>query len=194
MKRFIIAAAVIMLMAGATAPASADITGWVGRASSDDLLIDGTTTWGGAIGFSIFRYFGAEFVVDYAPDSELPFDLEEFEDLFGVDVTMDMLFLSGNVILQYPAGGFTPYFTVGYGGFGVRISSDLLEDVEEALSGTTLYTYGFGAKVDVAPFIGIRGEWRTYRLNLDEEEFNNVLLQTENPTFSRLAVGVALTF
>jgi opacity protein-like surface antigen len=194
MKRGILAIVIVLLCIVLVIPSQADITGWLGNLSSDDLFIDGTMVWGGAVGFSFMKYFGAEFVVDYARNSELPFNLEEFEDLLGVDIIADMLFLSGNVFVQYPMDGFTPYFTMGYGGFGIRVSNDLYEDIEDILGGSTLYTYGFGLKVDVAPFIGVRGEWRSYRLNISGEDIESVLVTVENPTFSRLAGGVSITF
>ena len=196
MKRVMLAAFVALLIVGASAPAKGDITAWLGSLESDDLLIDGTQVWGGAIGFSFLKYVGVELVVDYVQNSELPFNLEELEDLFGIDVNVDMLFLSGNVIAQYPLEPVTPYATFGYGGFGIRISTDVFDDVEDALSGSTLWTWGFGAKVDVAPWIAVRGEWRNYRLNFTDEEgeLDGILGELEDPSFSRLAVGVALTF
>ena len=172
--------------------ASADITGWVGRLESDDLFIDGTTTFGGAVGFSFAKYFAFEVVVDYVRNSELPFNLEELEDAFGIDVTTDMLFISGNAVIQYPMDTITPFFTMGYGGFGMSVSNDLFDDVE-ALSGSMCFNFGFGAKVEFVPGFAIRGEWRTYRLSFDDE-IVNVLTQVENPEFSRLAIGAAVTF
>lgn len=196
MKRMMLAALVALLLVGAGAPAKADITGWIGSLESDDLLIDGTMTWGGAVGFTFLKYVGVEFVVDYVSDSELPFNLEELEDLFGIDVNVDMLFLSGNVIAQYPLDFVTPYATFGYGGFGIRISTDVFDDVEDALSGSTMWTWGFGAKVEVAPMIALRGEWRNYNLNFSDEEgeLEGILGELVDPSFSRLAVGVAFTF
>ena len=194
MKRLLVATLAVVMLMTVTAPAKSDITGWIGRLQSDDLLIDGTMTWGGAIGFSFAKYFGVEFVVDYVRDSELPFNLEELEELFGIDLSVDMLFLSGNVLLQYPAGSITPFFTIGYGGFGIRISSQIFDDLEEELSGTLAFNWGFGAKLDVAPFIAVRGEWRQYRLDFQSEGISNLLTTIENPQFDRLAVGVAITF
>ena len=174
--------------------ASADITVWVGQVESDDFLIEGTQSWGGAIGFDFAKFFGVELVVDYVQDSELPFNLEEMENLFGLDLEVDMLFLSGNLVVKYPAAGFTPYATIGYGAFGMSVSSDLYEDLEDQLSGTTMMNYGFGAKLDVAPYLAIRGEWREYSLDFSDTEVENILTIIDNPSFSRMAIGVAITF
>lgn len=103
---FVFALVIISMFASM---ASADITGWIGRLESDDLFIDGSTSFGGAVGFSFAKYFGFEVVVDYVPNSELPFNLEEFEQALGVDVSTDMLFISGNAVFQVPLDTITPF-------------------------------------------------------------------------------------
>lgn len=194
MHKFVLVVTLVAGLVMIATPAQADVTFWLGQVESDDFFIEGTQVWGGAVGFSFFKYFGVELAVDYASDSELPFNLEELEDLFGVDLTVDMLFITGNVVVQYPFGGITPYATAGYGAFGLRISSVIFDDIEDELSGSTVFDWGFGAKVDVAPWFAIRGEWRQYRLDFAGAEDDNILSQLEDPTFERFAIGAALTF
>lgn len=192
MKKRLTFILVLVMLTMLSSLASADITGWIGRLESDDLFIDGTTTFGGAVGFSFAKYFGFEVVVDYAYNSELPFNLEELEDAAGIDISADMLFISGNAVFQIPMETITPFFTIGYGGFGLSVSNDLFDNVE-ALSGSLCFNYGFGAKFEFVPGFAVRGEWRSYRLSFDEGVVN-VLTQVENPVFSRLAIGAAVTF
>lgn len=194
MKRLVLIATLALCFTAFAVPASADVTFWLGQVESDDFFIDGTQVWGGAVGFSFFKYFGVELAVDYANDSELPFNLEELEDIFGVDLQVDMLFITGNVVVQYPFAGITPYATMGYGGFGLRISSEVFDDIEEELSGSTVFNWGFGAKVDVIPWFAIRGEWRQYRMDFSGAEDDNILSNLDNPTFERFAIGAAITF
>lgn len=195
MKRVTVVIVALVLMLIPASAARADITVWVGQISSDDFLIDGTTSYGGAVGFQFLKYFGLEFVVDWVPDSELPFNLEELEDLFGIDVTVDMLFLSGNAVVQVPMDGFTPYATAGFGVFGIELSSNQFEDVQDSLSGSTFFNIGAGAKIDLGPFFALRGEWRMYRLNFsDEEDVGSILLAVDDPVFTRFAIGGAITF
>ena len=126
MKKFLIVAVAAALLLASTATANADITVWLGKFSGEDLLIEGTVAYGVAAGFTFARYFGVEVNFDYIPDSELPFNLEEYEDLLGVDVRVDLYGISGNVLLQYPFEDIvTPYFTIGYGVIGANARADL---------------------------------------------------------------------
>jgi opacity protein-like surface antigen len=192
--KLVVVATLVALLFSAT-PAAADITVWLGRLESDDFFIDGTTSIGGALGVNFSEFLAIEIVGDYVPDSELPFELEDLEDLFGIDIKVDMLFVSGNAVLQFPMQGFTPYGTIGYGVFGIRLSSNQFEDLQDSLSGSTFITFGGGAKVDIGDSFALRGEWRYYKLDFDDVESAGTLLSVaENPNFSRLAIGVSLKF
>ena len=194
MKRTIVVAVATALILTATAPAEADISGWIGRLSGEKLQISGTMAYGGAIGFSFAKYFGFEAVIDYIPNSELPFDLEELEEFFDVDVRVDLLVLSGNLLIQYPfENTVTPYFTVGYGGIGAWVSADT-PDKPEAFGGTTAMNWGFGAKVFLAPHFSLRGDWRWYRLTIPEEELGDLSEEFANPVLDRMAIGICFSF
>ncbi|HUX06455.1 MAG TPA: outer membrane beta-barrel protein [Acidobacteriota bacterium] len=197
MKKFFIVIIAAALLLTSTASADADITVWIGKLSGEDLLIEGTVAYGAAVGFSFARYFGAEVVFDYIPNSELPFNLEEFEDLLGVDVRVDLYAISGNLLLQYPVmDTVTPYFTIGYGVVGANAKADIGGQTPEAWGAAPATNWGFGAKFSVAPWIAIRGDMRWYNLNLSVDDDIGDLLPTavENPTLSRMSVGVAFTF
>ena len=194
MKRILTVATAAALMLLTSVPAGADISFWLGRMSGEELMISGTATYGGAVGFSFARYFGVELVVDYIPDSELPFDLEEVEEILEVDVRVDLLAVSGNFLVQYPITDLvTPYCTVGYGGIGAWVKSDLVDE-PDAFGGTTAMNWGFGAKIRLAPFVAIRGDIRWYRLNLTVDDLGDLIETIENPSLTRIAIGASLIF
>ncbi len=197
MKKFLIVAVAAALLLASTATANADITVWLGKFSGEDLLIEGTVAYGVAAGFTFARYFGVEVNFDYIPDSELPFNLEEYEDLLGVDVRVDLYGISGNVLLQYPFEDIvTPYFTIGYGVIGANARADIGGEKPEAWGVATAMNYGFGAKFRVAPWISIRGDMRWYDLNLTvDEDIGDLLPEAvSNPKLSRMSVGVSFNF
>jgi opacity protein-like surface antigen len=197
MKKFLVIAVAAATLLVATAPAQADISVWLGRMSAEDLLIKGTAVYGAGLGFSFLRYLGVEFVFDYIPNSELPFNLEEYENLLGVDVRVDLYAISGNLLLQYPVmDTITPYFTIGYGAIGANAKANVGGQTPEAWGVTTAKNYGFGAKFHVAPWISIRGDMRWYNLDLTvDDEIGDLLPEAvSNPTLSRMAIGVTFSF
>lgn len=195
MKRLVGAAAVLLLVLGVSAQAGPDVSAWIGRMSGEDLLISGTRTFGFAAGFSFARYFGFEAVFEYIPDSELPFDLEELEELLDVDVRVDLYSLSGNLLLQYPVSDtILPYGTIGYGAFGAHATGEYQGETPEAWGATTALNFGFGVKVKLARFIAVRGDIRWYRLNISVENLGDLVEGVENPTLSRMAVGATFSF
>ena len=195
MKRFILITAVLALMFSVTAQAGPDISVWIGRMSGDELLISGTKVFGAGAGFSFARYFGFEVVFDYIPDSELPFDLEQFEELLDIDVRVDLYALSGNFVVQYPIEGIaTPYFTIGYGVVGAHASTDLDISEPEVWGATTAMNWGFGAKVFLTSYLAVRGEMRWYNLDISVDNLGDLVEGIENPTLNRLAIGATFVF
>ena len=196
MKKLGIAATAAVVLLALSVPASADISVWIGSLSGDDLLIESTRAYGGAVGFSFAKYFGVEVVFDWMPDSELPFDLEEVEELTGIDARVDLYSISGNFLVQYPAGQITPYFTVGYGVIGANAKAELADYNYDAWGVTKATNWGFGAKIQVAPWFAIRGDWRRFNLDLTVDDDIGDLLPSavDNPSLSRLAIGGTITF
>jgi opacity protein-like surface antigen len=197
MKKLLIVAVAAATVLVATSPAQADISVWIGKMSGEALMIEGTAAYGASVGFSFLRYFGVEFVFDYIPNSELPFNLEELEELTGVDLRVDIYAVSGNFLLQYPLmNALTPYFTIGYGAVGANAKASYQGQKPEAWGVAPAKNYGFGAKVRIAPWISIRGDMRWYDLDLTVDEDIGDLLPTalDNPTLSRMAVGVTFNF
>lgn len=195
MKRYTVAAMLLLMVVASSAIADTELSVWIGRMSGEELLISGTKVIGFGAGFSFARYFGFEVDFEYIPNSELPFDLEELEELLDVDVRVDLYSLSGNLLLQYPMSDMlTPYFTIGYGVMGAHATGEIEGETPEVWGAATALNYGFGAKVKVARFIAVRGDIRWYRLNVSVDNIGDLIAGIENPTLTRMAIGATLVF
>lgn len=224
MKKILLLALVVAL-ATSTA-AMADVYFYYGSTTGDEFNQSSVTTFGGAVGFTAFKYFGAEVVVDYINNANDPTrGLSDYIDDYAADlsdygITLSnnteidtrMLFLSANIVLQLPLDGLpvTPYVTGGYGIFGVEIKAEGSLDVsignylnysepidESAEGGDYAWNFGFGVKVHVLKIVALRAEYRTYMLrweDMDDEDIQLLLGDVDTPSFSRFAIGGAITF
>jgi opacity protein-like surface antigen len=192
MKRYLIGAALVVVVALAPASAHADwlFTPSVGTTFGADTNGREHFTFGTSLGWMGGGIFGWEADLAWTPEF-----FEGNDDDFDLDGGSNVVTAMGNVIVGVPIGGqrdagFRPYLTAGLGMLQAEArSNDDLFRVDNSEFG---FNVGAGALGFFSDHIGLRADLRYLRSFADPEEDNEFDLDIGNFDYWRATGG--LTF
>ncbi len=188
MKKWLLIAALAVVLAPATASAdwlfTPNIgTGFGGAASGRQHM-----TWGASLGWMGEGIFGWEADLAYTPEV---FESDD-DDLDAFDSSNATSFM-GNVIIGVPVGGqlgpgFRPYVSGGAGLLQTNVASD--DDLFEATNDEFGVNVGAGAMGFATDHVGFRGDVRYYRALTDPESDNEFDIDFGSFDFWRATAGI----
>ena len=188
LKKWVILAALAVMLAPASARADWLFTPNIGVAFAGDASGREHLTYGASIGWMGAGIFGWEVDFAYTPE----FFEDEDTDLDFID-SSNATSLMGNILIGIPIGGqqgagFRPYFTAGAGMLSRNVQGeDDLFDVDNDEFG---FNIGAGAMVFATDHVGFRGDIRYYRSFEDPDEDNEFDIGVGNFDFWRATGGV----
>jgi opacity protein-like surface antigen len=186
MKKYLIAAALVLALSPSRADADWLFTPNIGTTFGGDANGNEHFTYGAAIGWMGAGVFGWE-----ADFSVTPEFFEGSDDDFDFDGGSNVVTAMANAILGFPqrGGGLRPYLTGGIGMLQTEArSNDDLFSVDNSEFGFNL---GAGAVGFMNDSVGLRGDIRYVRSLEDPTEDNEFDIATGNFDYWRGSVGVS---